>query len=85
MHRGDSGAYSPLYHRKPRLTAFNTFSANVWHNHQHYDKRCILKCTTKFSVIYISIFSGFGGLVVSMLVPEFAGSNTTEAVGFFLV
>jgi hypothetical protein len=29
------------------------------------------------------IFSGFGGLVVSMLVPEFAGSNPAEAVGFF--
>jgi len=27
MHRGDSGAYTPLYHRKPRLTGFNTFSA----------------------------------------------------------
>jgi hypothetical protein len=28
---------------------------------------------------------GFGGLVVSMLVPEFAGSNPAEAVGFLRV
>jgi hypothetical protein len=27
--------------------------------------------------------SGFGGLVVSMLVPKIAGSNPAEAVGFF--
>jgi hypothetical protein len=26
---------------------------------------------------------GFGGLVVSILEPEFAGSNPDEAVGFF--
>ena len=26
---------------------------------------------------------GFRGLVVSMLVPEFAGSNPAEVVGFF--
>jgi hypothetical protein len=37
---------------------------------------------------YISVYinvpqSGFGGLVVSMLVPKFAGSNPAEAVGFF--
>jgi len=56
MDRGDSGAYSPLYQRKPMLTGFNTFSANVWHYHQHYDKRCILRCTTKFSVIHNSLF-----------------------------
>ena len=30
-------------------------------------------------------WNGFGGLVISMLasVPEFAGSNPAEAVGFF--
>jgi hypothetical protein len=33
---------------------------------------------------YLFLFDGFGGLVVSMpLVPEFAGSIPTEAVGFF--
>jgi hypothetical protein len=32
--------------------------------------------------MYIACLDGFGGLVVSMLVPEFAGSNPTEAVGF---
>jgi hypothetical protein len=29
------------------------------------------------------LYSGFGGLVVSMLVPKFAGSNPAEAVEFF--
>ena len=39
------------------------------------------KFTTDVSVL----IDGFGGLVVSMLllVPEFAGSNPAEAVGFF--
>jgi hypothetical protein len=42
-------------------------------------------CVIIYIYIYIYIYSGFGGLEVACwpLVPEFAGSNPAEDVGFF--
>jgi hypothetical protein len=36
-----------------------------------------------YDSLILRLSDGFGGLVVSMLVPKIAGSNPAEAVGFF--
>jgi hypothetical protein len=66
-----------MYSRNSKLIGnFKCFGFDTSYQNKQDTQQQGRQCT------YIVTSDGFGGLVVS-LVPEFAGSNPTEAVGFF--
>jgi hypothetical protein len=78
--------------RIPTTEAFPTDSSSNWHSVcstelQMLSSLYLLSSVSLFCndvlTEYVTLCSGFGGLVVSMLVPKIAGSNPAEAVGFF--